>query len=129
MKAISVDFNRRTHFLKAALCSQTWSRGTGVCTCTSHMCMFLSAGVLRVCSPVSVCIHVLCCLCTKTVHACFSVCISVNGSLSIRVCVCISLCVFVFNSERERERERERGQKVLHYTKYEGGGGKMWRRQ
>lgn len=69
MKAISVELNRRTHFLKAARCSQTWSHGTGGCMCTSHIGVHI--GTPSVCTLLSVYSCVLSCL--HTVHACFSV--------------------------------------------------------
>lgn len=97
MKAISVELNRRTHFLKAALCSQTWCHGMSGCMCTSHM----HTGTLSALTLLFVCICELCRRCVLAfcplvsprllISKCISTCLCVN--VVIRVQICVRVCV------------------------------------
>lgn len=116
MKAISVELNRRTHFLKAALCSQTWCHGMSGCMCTSHM----HTGTLSALTLLFVCICELC-------HQCvLAFCSLVSPRLRISKCISMRLCVNIVIRVQIRvcvcmKQRGWGGQKVLYQTKYEVG--------
>lgn len=79
MKAISVELNRRTHFLEAALCSQTWCHGMSGCMRTSHM----HTGTLSALTLLFVCI----CELAFSLFARSFLHVSLSVNVSPRVCV------------------------------------------